>query len=189
MGRFNINKYDPANDSSTDPSSQKASRETGCVVLRLAKNHQRLGCPCGCGEMPKGKHATFAMGHDARLRGKLIRAHLTGTQIILAVPADDLTIRRHKPTTAMRMASEHGWEDALLDAERRREGKNLQVLQRALGSKRLVRVGRWEYTGQVVAVYTGSEHNGETYDIEYVTKQGDVKQLKGVSPEKAPVVA
>ena len=34
----------------------------------------RAPCACGCGETPQGRRARFRPGHDARLRGVLLRA-------------------------------------------------------------------------------------------------------------------
>lgn len=176
FGKSQMEKYSPGRDSSAGHKKEADERD----VLILAMSHRTaqgqtdlIGCPCGCNEAPSGKGTTFKMGHDARLRGKLIRAHLTGTKVVEVVDGEE-----RKPVTAMKLANEHEWGEYLKEAVARREGKNREVLQKALNSKRLVKVGRWEHTGQVVAVYNNGD--GETYDIEYVTRGGAKKRLEKV---------
>jgi hypothetical protein len=179
MPRFNRQRWTPVKDSSPGYRTDDPRR----VILVRKYEGDRAGCPCGCGEMPKGTKAVFAMGHDARLRGKLIRAHLTDTGITYVITGDVPEAGQRFDTTAAQLAAEYGWASYLEAAELRREGKNREVLQRALGSNRLVQVGRWEYTGQVVAVY-GTGDEGEL-EIEYVTKSGDVRR-KRVPADEAP---
>lgn len=167
---------------------------------------QRLGCPCGCGEFPRGSKAEFCMGHDARLRGKLIRAYMTGTKIVYVMraafdtgdggevildsrvpewtsgPIDPLEIARRFEVKGKNFT----WEHYLEEAVERREGKNREVLARAVGSKRLITVGRWEYTGQVAAVYRLD--NEDYYEIEYVTKAGGVKKARVPAAETMPAL-
>lgn len=166
MPRFNPDRWKPTDESSPgcitlDPHS---------VVLRVNIRDEdgRMGCPCGCGEFPLGTKAIFCMGHDARLRGKLIRAHLMGVRVRYyagGVLGD--------PTDAEVLASQYAWKAYLDEAVMRREGRNREVLKRALGSERLVKVGRWEFTGQVVAVYRMNDE--DRYRVEYVNKAGDIK--------------
>lgn len=173
MPRFEIEKYNPAKDSSLEYLAEAMLE--GKVVLAVPEG----GCPCGCGEKPKSRGRTFAMGHDARYRGKLIRAHLTGTPV--RVVGYDGT----GEVAARELAAEHGWEIYLLEAEARRAQANERVARRArahkekeqnglVGKKRLVRVGRWEYTGQVVAVYD----DGKQVEVQYVTRLGETKRVR-----------
>lgn len=176
MPRFNPRRWNPGKESSpglrtVDPRRIVLAMSTETLTANRDEPEIRLGCPCGCGEMPRGTNAKFAMGHDARLRGKLIRAHLTGTEILYVVEGKQMP-----PLIAMQVAARYGWGHYLDAAILRREGKNREVLQRALGSTRLVRVGRWEYTGQVAAVY-GTPDEAE-YEIEYVTRQGDIRRTR-----------
>jgi hypothetical protein len=173
MPRFTPSKYNPFEDSDTGSvmnlrEMSAIQRDLKCVVLGVEPGD----CPCGCGQKPKGKKAEYAMGHDARYRGKLIRAFLTGTDV--AIVAGGKTTRR----TARGLAQEAGksFVEALDAAEARREQANARLVQKAKGSKRTVKVGRWEYTGQVAAVYTTPE--GDEYEIEYVTKQGETKKVR-----------
>jgi len=174
MPHFAITKYDPAEDSTAG--QEEYAKQTGCVVLNAVRredDHELIGCPCGCEGVPVGRKATFLMGHDARLRGKLIRAHLTDTKVIQCTDGV-----RGSSRTAMSVASDYGdsFVDALKGADLRREGKNREVVQKALHSKRLVKVGRWQYTGQVAAIY--STPGGDEYEIEYVTKQGETRKVR-----------
>lgn len=178
MPRFAPEKWKPGDDSSTG----YATLDPECVVLNVSvskdpRTKRPVSCPCGCGEFPLGDKATFCMGHDARLRGVLIRAHLMGA-----------SIRHHTdgvlsdPVAAITLAETHHWKSYLDSATVKREGKNREVLRRALGSPDLIRVGRWQYTGQVAAVY---RLNGKgLVEIEYVNQAGDAKKIR--VPEDAP---
>lgn len=183
MGRFNANTYDPRTESSSG-----VDHEQG--VLVLDQRGERT-CHCGCLGEVAGAKSTFQMGHDARLRGKLIRAHLAGVPVRVHIDApedEQLTAELTAMTLAERYdrpGSAH-WTGALRDAElkqgadvrRKLESANRGLLRRAtgpqVGDRRLVKVGRWEYTGQVAAVY---EVDGEL-EIEYVTRKGETKTAR-----------
>lgn len=55
----------PAKPKATAKAEPKAATKT---------ETPRPACRCGCGATPKGKKARFIPGHDARLRGILLRA-------------------------------------------------------------------------------------------------------------------
>ena len=180
MGRFNVAAWSPQKDSSpnVDYDGLGVSPETSVVlVFPTVKS-----CRCGCGETPATKTSLFAMGHDARYRGKLIRAHLTGTPIVLVeLDPKDGSVRSQTTESAMSLSSPHGWQGYLHTAEEKQgptiraklEAANRRVVAAAVGpqvgDRRLVRVGRWDYTGQVLAIY---EDKGKV-QIEYVSKKGD----------------
>lgn len=178
MPKFNSDRWKPSDDSSPGYRTVDPHAVVLNVGLRMEGPGQAMGCPCGCGDFPLGDKATFCMGHDARLRGILIRAHLMG-----------VSIRYHmggtlsEPTDPLMIAEQYHWKSYLDAAVLRREGKSREVLRGALKSERLVRVARWEYTGQVVAVYRTK--NVDMYEIEYVNKAGDVKRVR-VPAEEAP---
>lgn len=177
MPRFNPNNYDPGKESSSEHA--RAARKEGAVILSVAQRADGTpGCPCGCEGIP-GEGSTFMMGHDARYRGKLIRAHLTDTPVVLVCPGG----ARNK-ASAMSRATDLDWERYLDAAEARREGKNREVLAKAVGSKRLIQVGRWQYTGQVLAIYDTDE--GTDYDVEYVTKTGEKKTARVPARKTSP---
>lgn len=185
MPRFNPNKYDPASDST------EGEALDGKLVLLTQMGSvdgvTQESCLCGCGHFPHNPKSRYMMGHDARLRGKLIRAHLTDTPVLRIRETGSTQIKRSKlQLPAMELATELGWAQYLTDAELRRDGKNRQVLAKAVGSKRTIKVGRWKYTGQVAAVY--STPTGEEVEVEYVTKTGEVKR-KRVSVKDAPMAS
>lgn len=176
MPKFNANKWKPTDDSSLGFRTTDPRR----VVLNVLTTPQRVGCPCGCATMPVGAKAKFAMGHDATLRGKLIRAHLMGAEIRIVYNGDEndsITL------SAMALAEQYDWKEYLDAAVLRREGKNREVLQKSVGNERLVRVGRWEYTGQVAAVYrdpTGSD----IHVVEYVDRAGQIRRTRVLAEEE-----
>lgn len=177
MAKFNADKWKPSDDSSPGHRTDDPT----CVVLAVSMTPSGgLGCPCGCGDFPAGTKTTFCMGHDARLRGILIRAHLMGVSIRYwagGVLGD--------PAPAYDVAAQYYWKSYLDSAVLRREGKNRELLQEALGQERLVRVGRWEYTGQVVAVFRMK--TVDMLEVRYVNKAGDIKTVK-VPANEAPAV-
>lgn len=72
--------YDPTIDSSAGTADHRPTDKdpTGFDGLILRVNEGQ--CFCGCGEsVNKGKK--FRMGHDARLKGKLIRAGRAGAEV------------------------------------------------------------------------------------------------------------
>lgn len=171
MPRFNPEKWKPTDDSSEgfrtlDPHSVVLN-----VAVRWEEPGQSLGCPCGCGDFPLGDKATFRMGHDARLRGILIRAHLMGAKIRYHMEGT-----LGDPVDAEELAEHYYWKSYLDSAVMSREGKNREVLKRALKSDRLVKVGRWEFTGQVVAVYRLNRQ--DMFELEYVDKAGNVRRVR-----------
>lgn len=175
MGRFNVLQWNPRQDSSegVDYEAAGLNPETTVVLSRPTAR----SCYCGCQTNPVGRDRQFAIGHDARLKGKLIRAHLTGSPVAYLVGQV-----LEDQGTAMVFAATHGWGRVLLEAEAKQgpgikaklEAANRRVTTAAIGpqvgDRRLVKVGRWAYTGQVLAVY---EDTGR-YEVEYVTKKGEV---------------
>lgn len=176
MPRFNSNRWKPTDD--TTPGLRTV--DPTCIVLAIQfdASTNRFGCPCGCNGWPKGR-ATFAMGHDARMRGKLIRAHLMGVRV--RHHCDGILM---EPVSAMEVAEKYDWKEYLDAAVLRREGKNREVLARAIGSDRMIKVGRWDYTGQVVAVYRTNDQ--DMLQVEYVNKAGEVKTAR-VPASEAPI--
>lgn len=178
MPRFTPSKYDPLADSDTGSVlSYKELVDIQREEKALVIGWEEGDCPCGCGEKPKGKKAHFAMGHDQRYRGKLIRAALTGTDVVIVRAG----ARKRFPASVAAQATDElaggtSFRDSIKAAEARREQANARLAQKARGSKRLVKVGRWEYTGQVVAIF--STPSGDEYEIEYVTKQGETKKVR-----------
>jgi hypothetical protein len=180
MPRRNLNKYSPVEDSTP------GFRTTNPKALVLNIKGER-GCPCGCEETPKGKKAVFVMGHDARLRGKLQRAHLTDTKVLIL---RDGQPERKKLFSAMEVAKRYGesFVKGLQEAVDHRTKANHKVLNKALNSERMIKVGRAKFTGQVVAIYEAKNGKGEEFEIEYVTKTGQTKRTR-VPAKDAPLAA
>jgi hypothetical protein len=182
VGRFNTVKYRPSTDSSPNTEAWIDGERLNPAATLVLYRPTKRSCPCGCGLEPDSKGRVFRMGHDARYRGKLIRAHLTGTPVAIVGFCD---IGLESTTTvhdARKLAAHHEWEAYLDHAEQRENARQVARLERAneqvtatalgpqIGDRRLVKVGRWEYTGQVLAVYD----NGDRFEVEYVTKKGGV---------------
>ena len=96
MPRFNPNTYDPSTDSSPGATSN------GNLVLVYDKDG--LTCRCGCGQTPKNPKRHFVQGHDARLKGALIRAAATDTKVVIKEGN-----KTHAPITAVVAAKALGW--------------------------------------------------------------------------------
>lgn len=99
-------KYNPASDST--PAMAKASERDGRVHLDWSGDP--APCLCGCKGKATGR---FQPGHDARLKGKLLRAHLADVEFHIS---DGKTTAN---VPAIRLAevvstSKHDWKAALL---------------------------------------------------------------------------
>ena len=203
MARFNPAKYDPREDSS--PGTEQFRQGGGSpltVVLDWTPLLDRdRACPCGCREA-LAANSRFRMGHDARLRGKLVRAHVTGTDVTIVKGRDVST------SSAMAIADQFSspsldWKQSLKEAEVRYSGSraaidaaNARLLEEAkgphVGDRKLVKVGRWSYTGEVIAIYADKD----TAVFKYTTKSGEVKEVerpledvKAMADSDAAVVA
>lgn len=108
-------------------------------------------CACGCGE-PTSR--MFRPGHDARLKGELIRAN-----------------REHRPANVpfdvfgsldpQQVAGKLGWDHFLTPAKVRAPRKA------ANSAKILARVGRWEYEGEIRdGVFHYEDRNGNPLQAE-----------------------
>lgn len=180
MPRFIPEKWKPEHDSSPGV----WHLEPNCVVLLRRYAGDRGGCPCGCGEFPEGGKAVFKMGHDARLRGILIRAHLMGVQVCYWTSPPETM---HDPVPAMEVAARHGWEGYLESAVLRRDGKNRELLQRALQDPNLLKAGRWAYTGGQVIVLFKPDKKG-MLDVMYVNQAGDIRRTRIPASEAPPAI-
>ncbi len=70
--RFDPSKYDPSKDSSP------GAPRTGNLVI-VYKND--TDCRSGSGGQPRNPKSRFVQGHDARLKGALIRAAIAGVKV------------------------------------------------------------------------------------------------------------
>lgn len=135
----------------------------------------RLSCPCGCGDTPKGKRTTFCMGHDARLRERIIRAHLLEKTV--AITSDD---GRTREGSALEIAEmEYNWQHYLEQAKQRVDLACGTLIKKAKGNPRLEKLGKTDEF-PVVAVYRNK--NGSC-DLESIDRLGH-KHWRHVDAEK-----
>lgn len=178
MPKSNLAKYDPRDESSESAKDYWFDGERGYdpdKTLILIKPEED-GCACGCGGKPEGKGRSFRMGHDARLKGKLIRAHLTDTAVVVV---DGGTLRE---TSAAKLAKKLGWQDYLDEAAQREADRKKEREERAatrskassgpkVGDKTTVKVGRWDKEATVVGVFDDS------IEYEYVDGKGKAQRI------------
>ena len=179
MNRFTADQFDPISESSIVSDAIRTQYPTA-LILNVTPGY----CPCGCGERPRGKTATFGMGHDIRLRGKLIRAAAAGAKVVTVTKETDSAMvdggmRDPADFAAGYSTLKLDWRAAVVDSAARittREGNanpDREVLEAATGplpaGRELVRVGKWDYTGRVAAIYTDVTA-GTLYD--YVGRDG-----------------
>lgn len=153
MKRFKPETYNPTDDSSFHRKAVERSEKDRAVVLLVADGE----CHCGCGEKTNGK-SRFRMGHDARLKGKLIRAHLAKVDVVQGTAGGSAK-------SALIVAASYGWDGYLLDADlRRRKDATPKV-----GDRVPYKVGRWTYDAQVTQV------EGDSVEVQWTTAKGEVK--------------
>lgn len=192
MARFNPATYDPALDSSKGTQKHRNDRP-GTVVLLVEEGY----CPDGCGQKPNGKGRTFRQGHDARLKGILIRAGATDTGIVT------ITKGKAKVETAAEMAKRFGFsaqvaagiKQAAARAQVRAAKNKARADKKAapkpkkdkapakgnqlIGQVFSIKVGRWDKEGEVVSV------KGKTATLQYDTKDGTKETTVPVADLKA----
>lgn len=202
MGKFLVSQYDPRKDSSPGTEAWRPGFRgepdgfEGVILDHRPVNGQRA-CPCGCTRRVAGK-ATFAMGHDMRLKGILIRAHLTATLVAIvgvngrtgdpelgpAYSAAEIAARYSTPKFDWVAMLEEADEKQGADVRAKIERANREILARALGvqpgDRKLIRVGRWEYTGEVLAVY---DINGGEVEFEYTARNGEIRTIRKPATE------
>lgn len=175
-------EYDPTSDSSPGaeqylPEDAGDGTTPGVEGLILLVDDGQ--CACGCGEATTAKRE-FRQGHDAKLKGKLIRAHVNDIEVHTIGSGGIVS------TDAMNLAKQRGWEPHLEAAEHRHQTREANRINRErereqraaakprkkggkVGTRRKIRVGRWEYTGKVVGL------NDDYLVVEYTTKKGETK--------------
>lgn len=112
--KFDKATYDPKSES-TSAVAKDGILALGTKTIKVGED-ERLSCLCGCGGTPKGKNSKFVMGHDARLKGKLTRAHLTDTPIVIFTDG-----KAGKQQTARALCKDLGWDGILEAAEDRQK--------------------------------------------------------------------
>lgn len=170
--------YSPVQDSSPGYRTHDPKR----LVLNLktranAKNvnpqkGRRFSCHCGCGEFPTGNGSRFLMGHDARLKSKLVRAALHGVEVRWLYDGHETG---GLPAEEVAAAYGKSWTEAIDRAKLRRDGKERELLQRALQSPKLIKTGRLA-TGRVAVFYETTDP--QVVAIETVTPVGKIYKTK-----------
>lgn len=178
---YKMAKFNPADYRPSDDSTPGLPARDNAVSILVGEGL----CGCGCGEAPAGRGTKFLMGHDARLKGVLTRAHASQVRIALfenstgvADVVDPLEYAARFTSTktdwtelvqagADKIAARRGNVDRRF-AER-------QVLDRATRDG-AVRVGRWEATDSVAAIYHDPVTN--KYTVEYVNSVGRIEQVE-----------
>ena len=131
--RYKMNKYDPAqykpvNDSTPSP----ASTDNPDSLVLVTDDRM---CPCGCTSVSRGKNSRFVMGHDARLRGKLIRAYTAEVPVLLV---DDQT-QVITETTAIKYAAEWSTDKSDWPAELKRSAAKIKARLKAKADRKAER--------------------------------------------------
>jgi hypothetical protein len=175
MNKFNPNKYDPRSDSTPG-----LPRREGSISLLVGRGL----CGCGCGSAPAGNGARFLMGHDAKLKGKLARVLAARLQVALVEETTGTTEVLDPVEYAARFSTKKvdwaGLVRASADKvlERRgavdRRAAERAVLDRATRDG-AVRVGRWDATDSVAAIY---RLDGGGYEVEFVELDGSIRQTQ-----------
>lgn len=175
--KFNPSKYDPAADSSPKTGGYRQTKGDtepgfeGVILVTTSGKGVRL-CQCGCGgsnDSIAAEKSDFLQGHDARLKGILIRAFVTGTEVNI------LDGGMARSTDAMTLAKPRSWDRFLTNAKVRHESKGSGRANKGpVGEKRLVKVGRWEHEGVVIGV------KGDKLEVSYESGKGAKRTTKTV---------
>lgn len=153
--------YDPTADTLSKYRKQITDK-TGPILNQPTPDH----CPCGCGEKSKGKNSVFLMGHDARMKGIILRAYVANSPITFKTNDGLVTYK------ASQVADHFGWLDPIrtrsvaIKANRKVKAPRKAKSGVQVGDTRKIKVGRWEYDAMVVGI------DGDSVLYEYATKNG-----------------
>lgn len=188
MNRFRADQFDPEAESSPVSDTIREAYPRDLILI--------VGpgvCPCGCGEEPKGKKATFAMGHDIRLRGKLTRAAAAGVQVVQVMRGVDGLVSTD-PIDPASFAAAYStpkldWAQAVADGAAKIIAKTpapptaaieRKITEAATGElpdgRTLESLGVWSFTGRVAAIYR--EADGTMF-YDYVGRDGTRRFARG----------
>jgi len=96
-----VDKYVTLESESTEKKPARGNQQSSSSGQRKRPGKTPRDCVCGCGEQTKG--GRFVPGHDAKMRGKLIRA------------AQNTDLRLPDRIDALRQLREHKWDAAIPD--------------------------------------------------------------------------
>lgn len=175
-----MDNYDPRNDSSPDTEqyrpvegapigSEDAAGFEGVILdySRKGPNSSLFTCQCGCRlEVMKGR--AFRQGHDARLKGILIRAYLHNQEVTILDGGGAIS------GSAESFIKERGWERFLADSVAKFERKRAAKLRREAGIRQGTKV-RFTHRGHL---YTGKITDLDTLSgtVEYTLVSGKTRQ-------------
>lgn len=160
-----MSSFDPATWSpGHDSSPEYADRADSEGIVFIDVSHE--ACLCGCRGATESR---FVPGHDARLKGKLIRAHLMETPVWWS--------RDSRSITPLELASRFGWREWLEKAEQRRWKKCLELAGRAEDAPDdVVKAGIWDKTGMPFVIFRTKKP--QWWRMEYVDRAGKSKRMK-----------
>lgn len=178
MARFNAATYDPASDSSKGHEQARKQFDgiSDTVVLIVGEGE----CPDGCGAKPQGKNRTFRQGHDARLKGILIRAGATSRNVT-TITGDVQTTE-----TPLNLAKKYGFSGQVKDGIEREQAKaktrqaRQEKREQTAADKKAAKAAKKATTPKA----TGGVKKGDRFPIKVGrwTKEGEVlKVSKGIA--------
>lgn len=198
MNHFKPANYTPRTDESAIIPAAMTAANPGDLHLLASADPNRPMCGCGCGETPKGKKAQFAMGHDIRLRGKLMRVGAAGGRVRTVWALGDVLSLDEAVVSPVDFAATFSTErmdwranvsEGIARIQARVDGikaTSRAVLARAagpaVGDKTLIKVGRWEKTGQIAAIYRIGD--ADALEVEYVDAKGNARRARKVGGGK-----
>lgn len=175
--KWKMNKYSPARYDPSVDSTPGLPRRSDAVSLVVG-----IGlCACGCGNNPAGRKAKFCMGHDARLKGVLMRAYSAGLNLALVEQTTGTAEVVDPLVYADQFSTEKvNWRKLVQEAadrvRERRGGIDRRTAERAVLERAArdgaVRVGKWDKTDSVAAIYDLGDGKIE---IEFVDDVGRVR--------------
>lgn len=132
---FNPNKYDPQAESS------KGHEQGGVLVIATTtkKDGDKTVESSLDGSLQYPKKGKFIPGGDARLKGRLIRAAITGTKVVHVRDG-----KSGSPESALAVAKRHGWDEAIKAAVARHEDAEARKAERAADAEEARKVAAAE---------------------------------------------
>ena len=190
MNRFDRKTHDRRVDCSELPSEILDAMPDSLVLVGTATADKAMAqlCPCGCAEV-LATGSKFRMGHDIRFRGKLIRAAAAGLNVQYVTESGTRIGKASDPfdVASWYNTDKLNWEkavrsgvDRIDNREAAKAASDRKVVGAAidprLGERELIKVGRWEKTGTIVAVYKTNDGT-EALEFEYSDAKGAVHRV------------
>lgn len=198
MSKYNPKTYSPRQDESNEVPAAIVAADPQNLHLIVSDNDEPNICACGCGET-RGPKTLFAMGHDIRLRGKLMRIGASGGKVTLVgrnpwcligdpvIQVDPVDFAKQFSTEKLDWAQNvrEGIARALAPRPSRKNAEKA-VLAKATGpqqgDKVLIKIGRWDKTGSIAAIYKYDDGT-DVMEVEYVDAKGNIQTARRVGAE------